>query len=479
LELTPVIIIINATHSIAQTLHRVDTMGLDDCLASHQKHITIFMTQHRCDHDNDDDGPPICSQFKDQHTMGMPLSSITEQTAALLMHPTVPKPVQEWWWQSVQLRDILVKSGITNTLHPEDVSAVCRKLSELGSMCSHRDGRNKHFCIALPGHVPKEQFGITAPSAANWTHKSKDLVASQCFTGKQSISTKCDNLPIVDDHATSSPDAATSPNTATSPNAATSPLDKPVSKANNNARNHHQHPKEPPSADESPIGFADHVRQGHMANNNWLRGKLEKSLFDHHKCCSRRLESDLEIARLSAHGSGNIEFCSSTGCGCKFDCFTCQWVRTTTTVLSRRKHSRTQPALNVELVKAIKLEGPALQQGRGVFQRAGIQMMSRKCMEEAAEKVDEVLLKQVREQIDMNCRRTAEAARNSPGFVAENNILVWHDHETGERHETVKISASVDATGPTQACGGRITGSQSASSVAATCTGLLIGAKVD
>jgi hypothetical protein len=26
-----------------------------------------------------------------------------------------------------------------------------------------------------------------------------------------------------------------------------------------------------------------------------------------------------------------------------------------------------QPALNVELVKAIKLEGPAMQQGRGVF----------------------------------------------------------------------------------------------------------------
>jgi hypothetical protein len=60
-------------------------------------------------------------------------------------------------------------------------------------------------------------------------------------------------------------------------------------------------------------------------------------------------------------------------------------------------------------------------------------------------------LKQVREQIEMNHRRTAEAAGNSLGFVAENNILVWHDQLTGKRHKTVKMSASVDATGPSLA----------------------------
>jgi hypothetical protein len=76
-------------------------MGTPIVIIKASKHIT-FITQHCHDNDNDD-SPPICSQFKDKHTMGMPMSPITKKTAALLVHPTVPKPVQEGWWRSVGL----------------------------------------------------------------------------------------------------------------------------------------------------------------------------------------------------------------------------------------------------------------------------------------------------------------------------------------------------------------------------------------
>jgi hypothetical protein len=232
----------------------------------------------------------------------MRISPITKKLAALLMHPTaVPKPIQEWWWRSVELRDILVECGIANTLLPEDVSTVCKMFSALGSMHSHRDGCNKYFCIALPGHVPKEQSGITAPSVAHWPHESKDLVASinNILQGNKESSSpskpsnpsplNATTSPALDDDTTTSPNTRTSPNATTSSNGTTSPLDEPVSEANNNTKNHHQYPKEPPSIDELPIGFADHVRQGYVANDNWLRGKLEKSLFcNNNKCGANR-----------------------------------------------------------------------------------------------------------------------------------------------------------------------------------------------
>lgn len=84
-----------------------------------------------------------------------------------------------------------------------------------------------------------------------------------------------------------------------------------------------------------------------------------------------------------------------------------------------------------------------------------------KSLTEQLNKVHTAVLAELDDKIMANRRSIIETRRSAPNFDESKEVLVWHEAD-GTQHKTLKVTAMMDAAGPTREYGNRSTGTQSA-----------------
>jgi hypothetical protein len=145
-----------------------------------------------------------------------------------------------------------------------------------------------------------------------------------------------------------------------------------------------------------------------------------------------------------------------------------------TIVAKGQKFSRQQ--INVSFPASLRFARANAKQALEIFGEAGIQAPTMHGFQEELNEVQTAILAEVKEQIEQNRAKVVQTVRNSPNFDPAIHVSTWHN-ANGQEHDTMKITAKIDAAGAMRSYLCCITGTQSAAALIANEIDLPIATK--
>ena len=156
-------------------------------------------------------------------------------------------------------------------------------------------------------------------------------------------------------------------------------------------------------------------------------------------------------------GAGITEKWKCCSCHQQYTHQNCNWIRTDI-VEEGRRNSRSQPEINIRIVKAAREVGINFEKLTDFLAKLGVKASAYKNILHQERKVRQAIEELAETRLKENMREHVLATRNSPNYVGD---IIWED-EQGNIHHTAQGHGSFDGAGLTRAYQHRIKGSRSA-----------------
>ena len=375
--------------------------------------------------------------------------NIRNELVALLKLDLMPHEIYEKFWVVEDFRDVLVESGVDERITTSDLRSVLVEMHQSG-LISHNKWRNKHHYCLDPStkDTPMDQEHMCRPAPVpNFWLSSAE--------GTKVVDALGEELDKIFEEEEKDDENKKQPAGEDSTN------------------------KKQPAGEDStnlPLCYECGVPSGYRVIKNFQLGRLLHWSFNHRSHCKHPVGSNLCLNSFKKDGFASVDCYSCTGCNEKHVFQTSPHVKTPVTAKGR-KYSRPQAAINVSAPASLRLAGLNAKQSTEFFGEADIMFPATKNLMAQLNKVHTAILREIADMLVTNRRKVIAAVLSSPSFDKSKDILKWHDTD-GVEHNTVKVTAMMDAAGPTRNYNNRSTGTQSAACLIAEILQLPIAMKV-